>query len=421
MPRPAPVVPPYRHHKSRDLAYTLVAGRRVYLGRYGSPESKSKHARIVREAATGAPVVGDAPRVDPSAVTVAQVLAAFWSHAKATYGGEPAREGRRPTGELGNYYDPVRIVQKLFGDTLAVDFGPRALMLVQAEMAARGWCRNVINRNTNRVRHIFKWAVSQELLPGEVHHRLATVGGLRRGHKGVRDTAPVPPVDDEHVNATLRFCSPRIAAMVQVQRLTGMRSSNLCDLRTSDIDVTGESDGVEMWVYRPRAHKTKYLGHDLAIDIGPKAQEILRPYLKPDRPEAYVFSPAEAMAELRAERSKNRRAPLSCGNRPGSNVKATPKKQPGDRYTANSYALCVKKACDKANLWAKGGRIIGDDERAIPHWHPHQLRHARGTEVRAAKGLDGAQAALGHRSAAMAERYGKIKTDVAQRIALELG
>ena len=117
------------------------------------------------------------PATDP--VTVAAVAAAFWAYAKTAYPYDATFDGRRPPGEIGNYHDALRPLLKLYGSTPAVDFGPLALSLVQGEMVALGWCRNVVNRHTARLKHVFKWAVGQELLPGEVHYRLSAASGRR--------------------------------------------------------------------------------------------------------------------------------------------------------------------------------------------------------------------------------------------------
>jgi integrase len=426
MARPLPAVPRYLHHKSTGRAYVKVGGRFTYLGRYGSPDSRERYARLVRDHHAAGPAVAanraTGAAIDPAGLTVAAVLAAFWNHAKVAYPYDPSYDGRRPPGEIGNFWDAMRPVLRLYGGTPAVDFGPLALSLVQGEMVAMDWCRNVINRHTARVKHIFKWAVAQELLPGEVHHRLSAATGLRRGHKGVRNTAKVRPVPAGDLNATLRFCTPRIAAMVQLQVLTGMRSTNLCQIRTADVDTSGGPGGGGNWVYTPRTHKTAHHGHELAIRLGPKAQEVLRPYLKPDRPEAFVFSPADEAADRRAARTAARVTPLSCGNRPGSKPAVrSPRRPPGDHYTHRTYAQAIDRACDKADRWARGGMIIGDDERAIPRWNPHRLRHNRGTIVRRTHGLDGVQAALGQKTAAVAAMYAEIEAEKADRIAAELG
>jgi integrase len=429
MAKPRPTFPRYSHHKSTGRAYVKVAGRFRYLGRFGSAESHEQYARFIREyqttgtiSATACPPSGG-PAVE---LTVAGVLAAFWTHAKATYDFDPAFAGRRPPGEIGCYWDAMQPVLKLFAATPAVEFGPKALQLVRAEMIAMDWCRNVVNRQVVRVRFMFKWAVSQELIPGEVLYRLASVGGLRKGHKGVRDTDPVEPVPPDVLAATLAVCTPRLRAMIELHALTGMRSGNLCKLRTVDIDTSGGDDGLGSWTYQPAKHKNAHRGHKLTIRIGPKARDVLRPYLKPHRPDAFVFSPADEMEEVRAARTAARATPLSCGNTVGSNVKRSPRKLPGDHYTPGSYAQAVTRACDRADAAARkakadAGVLVEDGERLVARWHPHQLRHNKGTAVRAKHGTDGVLAALGQKTAAMADRYAEIEAEKAERIAVELG
>jgi len=55
--------------------------------------------------------------------------------------------------------------------------------------------------------------------------------------------------------------------------------------------------------------------------------------------------------------------------------------------------------------------------RAARHWHPHQLRHSRGTEVREGYGLDAAQAVLGHAEAKVTEIYAEVNLDRAIEVA----
>ena len=45
-------------------------------------------------------------------------------------------------------------------------------------MVESGWCRNNVNRSLSRIKMLFKWAVSQELLPGPVYHALLAVPGF---------------------------------------------------------------------------------------------------------------------------------------------------------------------------------------------------------------------------------------------------
>jgi integrase len=186
--------------------------------------------------------------------------------------------------------------------------------------------------------------------------------------------------------------------MVRVQRLTGMRPGEAARMRGCDLDTSGE-----VWAYRPARHKTSWRGKARVVLVGPKGQEALRPFLKPD-PDAYLFSPREAHEEwLAARRSarKTRVQPSQACRR-----KANPKRRPGEFYTRFTYAAAFARACRKAG---------------VPHWHPNQLRHARATEVRGAYGLEAAQVVLGHARANVTEVYAERNLTLATRVVAETG
>lgn len=64
-------------------------------------------------------------------------------------------------------------------------------------------------------------------------------------------------------------------------------------MRTCDLDTSGK-----LWTYTPERHKAARQGKERRITLGPKAQEVLRPWLRTDLMD-YLFSPREAMEELR--------------------------------------------------------------------------------------------------------------------------
>jgi integrase len=304
----------------------------------------------------------------------------------------------------------------LYGRTPARDFGPLALQAVRQKMIEAKWCRTYINAQTSRLRIVFKWAVSNELIPPSVYHGLITVTGLKLGRTDARESDPVRPVPDADVDATIPHLSAVVAAMVQVQRFTGMRPGEVCAMRTADIDTTGA-----VWVYTVKTHKNAYRGHDRKVHIGPKAQAILGPFLKPLNPDAYIFSPADAMEEMRQRRHDARKTPEGYGNTIGTNRRRRPKCVPGAMYRVDSYRRAVTRGCDLADQWAHGGQTGGDDERLVPHWHVHQLRHSAATEIRKAFGLEAAQAALGHATLSAAQVYAEKNADTARRIAAAVG
>jgi len=236
------------------------------------------------------------------------------------------------------------------------------------------------------VRRIFKWAAAEELIPPAVYHGLVVVAGLQKGRTVARETRPVGPVEDAVVDATLPHVNRFVAGMVEVQRLTGCRPGEACLLRRADIDTGGA-----VWLYRPATHKTAHRGKARVIAIGPRAQELLRPFFTPDLGD-YLFSPARAMAELLADRAAGRvtpRYPSHVKRNKGKRVRH-PKRPPAPHYTAESYGHAVARAC-KAN--------------GIAHWHPNQLRHTFATKVRKAEGLEAAQVMLGHARADVTQVY----------------
>src|SRR5262249_15888662 len=143
-------------------------------------------------------------------------------------------------------------------------------------------------------------------------------------------------------------------------------------------------------LYRPGQHKNAWRGHERVVPIGPRGQEILKPFLKTDL-QAYLFSPAESMQLFRAEQRARRqtRVQPSQANR----NKPSPQQKPGDHYTVRSYGQSIKKAC------RKGG---------IPVWKPNQLRHTRGTELRREEGIEAARVYLGHRCPRITEIYAEV-------------
>ena len=403
----SPRIPSYRFHKSTNRAVVTLDGRDIFLGRYNSPESWQKFDRMINEwlgAGRQLPVVDEE-------LTVLELLARFWKHAEVTY----RRPDGSPTSELDNFRQALRPLKAMYADHPARAFGPRALRAVQAEMVRRGWCRTNINKQVSRVRTVFKWATSHELIPPAVYHALATVEGLRRGRTDAPDHAEVRPVPEAYVNAVLPFVSRQVGAMIRLQLLTGMRPGEVVIMRGADIDTTGK-----LWVYAPAEHKTAHHGHARTIYLGPQAIEVVRPFLRTDLA-APLFSPAEAETERLAQLHAARKTPLNCGNVPGSNRRAQPLRQAGEAYTVDTYRRAIARACDRANAWAKGGVVMGNDERLIPHWHPHQLRHTAATELRKQFGIEAARIILGHRSARITEIYAEVDVGRAREIMRQIG
>jgi integrase len=203
--------------------------------------------------------------------------------------------------------------------------------------------------------------------------------------------------------------------MIRLQQFSGMRPGEVVRMRLADIDRSAET-----WVYTLQKHKTAHHGHARMIFLGPKAQQVLAPFLTLD-PNRYLFSAADAESERRDRRRERRRTPIGLGNGPGSNRVSQPQRKPGEHYTVRSYRRAIQRACDASDQYLKAGMVIGLDERLVPRWHPHQLRHAAATDVRKEFGIEGAQVLLGHKTLKMTELYAEKSAAHGRKIAQQIG
>jgi integrase len=322
-------------------------------------------------------------------------------------------------------------------------------------MIGAKWCRTLINHRLNRARRVFRWATAEELVPVTAYQSLRTLAALQKGRTEVRESEPVTPVDPTHVAAVLPCLSRHVRAMVELQRLTGMRPGEVCALTFAEVDRSAE-----MWIYRPSQHKTAHRGKQRAVPIGPKARALLLAFVQDDKPapsgfthielnnsqqsdarqvaaDAYQETGRDHDAELlrdlarpvvflpngcvvdpaapvfsptreRAERFKRLRTARKSKVQPSqlARKKKNPQRVPSAQYRRHAYTSAIAKACRKAK---------------VPHCHPNQIRHTHATEVRRRLGLEAAQAALGHARADVTQVYAERDLALASRVANEMG
>ena len=407
-------VPSYRRHKPTGQAVVTLNGKDHYLGTWKTTASKAEYNRLTGEwLAAGRFLRASRGGSD---LTVAELAAAYWTYAKGYY-----QKDGRPTRSLDRVKLAIRLLRTTYGPTLAHDFGPLALQAIQKQLAAGRRCRKYCNYLIDSIKRVFKWATSQELLPVTVYQALATVPGLRRGRSGARETEPVKPVENEVVEVTLPHLPPIVADMVKLHRLTGCRPAEVCILRPCDLDTSGA-----VWSYRPESHKTEHHGRERVIFVGPKGQDVLRPYLLRDKT-AYCFVPVESERKRNAIKRENRQSPMTpsqARRRP----KRHPKRAPGDRYTTGSYRRSIERAVDAINRKrreeaGKATKTMGVkvEPSLLPEWTPNQLRHSAATEIRKQFGLEAAQVTLGHSQADVTQIYAERDMGLAAEIMRKIG
>jgi integrase len=415
-------VPSYRLHKQSGQAVVTLpdglGGRHdVLLGVYGSTESRTEYARVIAEWETAGRRLVASNAV--AGVSVNELIFAFWKHAEQHY----RRADGTTTNELYEFQLSLKPLKAHYGLKLAAKFGPLALKAVRRQMLDANLCRRVVNQRIGRIKRVFKWGVAEELVPPGVFQALQAVTGIPPGRGLARETEPIGPVPNEYVDAVQPFVLPSVWSMVELQRATGMRPGEVCQMRPVDIDMSGV-----IWIYRPSQHKTSWRGKKRIIALGPRAQKIVRENL-PLNIDDFLFSPRRALEARSVRLRADRKTPVQPSQQHRRRVIVA--RSLHDRYEPHSYARAIARACMKANKveWANakeaakraGKEPQSKDHVFVPHWHPNQLRHNHATEVRRRYGLEAAGAALGHSKLSATEIYAERDMALAERVAREIG
>ena len=382
-----------RRAQGADLAYVTLSGQRIYCGPWDTEEAQERYNREVAAwLARG--------RVMPVAqheITICELVDIYTAHIEREY---PDSKSVQDRVRLAFVY-----LTELYSRLPVREFGPVSLKSVRKRMIDRsikehmkdeGLSLKTVNERVGVVKALFRFGAENELIPGEVYHRVQSVRPLQRGKSRCKQPRVVRPVPAKDVEATLPFLTPSVKAAVQLQRLTGARSSEILNLKPQDIDRGGP-----VWLAHLEQHKTAHRGKVRTLCFGPKTQAVLRPFLLKPKADEYLFSPKDHFEERKAA------TPPDKGRRPGQ--KPTPRKTDhvvGDRYDSAAYGRCIARACVKAGVAA---------------WHPHQLRHLAATELRALYGTEAARAVLGHTNLKTTEIYAEADEQVALKIMGKIG
>jgi integrase len=470
MSRRSPRIPKYRLHKPTGQAVVRIQKRDIYLGAHNTPQSRERYDRVIAEWLASGRAPDPPICVRPAGpgqmgapdLSVNELLLAYLKYAQQHYRDPDGR----PTGEVENAKDALRPVKRLYGMKPAQEFGPLALRAVRQQMlearmyqvppvaapdskprwlnedrvrpreglarlvvekrdkagavatpapppGQTGWekvevirsrpalSRKVINARVNRIKRVFRWAASMELVPAGVYEGLRTVPGLQLGRTSAPESPGVPPVPVADVEKTLPCCPRPVGAMAKLQLLTGARVGEVLVMRTCDLSRDGP-----VWEYRPHRHKARHRGRARVIFLGPQAQEVIRPFLLPGEPEAYLFSPARWTAERNAERVASRTSRRQPSQALAMRRMAAPQRKPSARYSPRTYRQAVRRACRRAG---------------VEPWSPLQLRHTRATELRSRYGVETARVILGHTKVETTQIYAERDLRRAAQIMGEVG
>ena len=383
-------------HKVRNSLAVYVDKQRIVFGNYDDPVAWQKYADFCEKrqnGETGVPVKsvppasgGNPPNTtalnpaDNSAL-VGELVTQFLEFAKET---------KNPS-DFSNY---KKAGQALWQYKLipTAEFDAYLLLQVQEGFVRAGYARTHCNKLVNFCIHIFKWGEVRRLAPPGKSDQLQKIEPLRIG--ATREIEERTEVPDDVVEQTMPFLLAVYQAIVRILRLTGARPSEILRMKIGDIDQKNP----EVWVYKPKHHKTARCGKRRIIAFGREEQSILAPYLEGKNPNSAVFSPKDAIRERKERDRDARKTPV-----PPSQVerarhrKQCPKAKINEHFDTRTVGKALKATILKANQELS-------PEQQIPAWTLYQLRHRYLTEMTERHDENVAALLAGHSDPAMVRR-----------------
>ena len=382
-------------YRDRNQAISKHNGKRIYHGVWGSTEAEKSYKRFIAALIEhpALPYKAGAGGV----VSVAELADAFLERTES--------ETRLDRDAIIMFKQSIGYLIEVYGELAVDEFSPKKLKVCRDQMVKAGTlCRNQINRYTGYIKRIFAWGVEEEIVQSNILHALQAVKNLKEGEQGTFDHPPREGVPDSVIEATLPFLPPTVSAMVQVQRLTGMRPGEIFNMRVGDIDQNRNNG---LWYYTP-SHKTEQHIGEKPIPLGKPEQKLIAPYLIGKKSAESVFSPRTAMKERAVLARENRKSKLTPSQleRDAQRAKKSASKV-REFYDRYSYRRAVKYAIERGNR----------NGVKIPHWSPYLLRNSAATAIELEHGLDEAQAQLGHTTADMTKRYSAAQLKQREKLA----
>lgn len=327
----------------------------------GTPVAKPVVQTVIERFPAMRPV--PAPAAGP---TLAAAVAAYLDHARTYYRGVDGKVTSEPTGISGALGYLLRAAPGLTTAQLTKEHLKNARDAM-TETCARKSC----NKHLSRIKKFVKWLAERDEIPDAVAGGLLLVAPLPAFRSAARETAPVEAVAWADVEATLPQLGEPWRSLVLFQWWSGVRPGEACKLAPEWVDVPGQRLNFGL------NHKNGWRGKVKTVAIGPRAVDVLRPWLH-----AVSLNPRDTV--FVTTWTKTGDAPRPC--------------------TVCAYDVAVKRAATRAG---------------VKPWHPNQLRHAFATRVRAEAGLESAQVLLVHAHAdttqIYAERNEKTAADLARR------
>jgi len=405
-----------------------IAGKQksFYLGRYGSPEAERKYRKFCASLMTDELLTTPEP-----AMSIAFLYHKFLN----------TIEGKNDSESTG-LRRAIKYAVECFGDSLILDdfaddtrtirilteFQQYLLSIANDERVEptgevygdqspkagqpryrktkKPWTYTGINRMVKKWISVLRWGCRQGILPFAIFRVLDALKPLN-ARSGLPRSPEVQPAADDALKAVLPYMTPTIREMVQIQRGTGMRAKEVCDLLVGDIDKTGDC-----WFVRTDKHKTAAHLRYRYFAFSAEETALLRQRCAGKKDTDHVFSQRENFAEFWAQQRAQRKTHVQPVQQQRGEERQNKRLQRyHDFFSERSYAQSIRTACRRAR---KAGVDVADI-------NPKSIRHAAYTEYSDKYGVELASKNAGHTSPRMADVYDHSLRYAAQKLASERG
>jgi integrase len=267
---------------------------------------------------------------------------------------------QRPVGTSDRYNvrRSMTLLYECFPNVDIATFDGDALEEYQRFLIGRNYDRKYINgKLVGFIKTLYRWGVRKKLVDKALTAEILSVPSLQYSER-IKENPDRKAAKPEDIEAVLPHVPEQIADMIVLQTLTGLRPSELCNMKAGEICTDANLFGENEPVFKPVHHKTKWKGKDRAVPLGDVEMAIIRKYLPGTGEQGYLF------CNLTRFRDK----PIN------------------ERVFSHFIANAIKA-------------------HGLNKFTPYQVRHTNATWVSKMLDRDHARAQMGHTTEAMTQKY----------------
>ena len=230
--------------KDRNYDCVYVKGKKIMLGKSGSPEAEAAFRQLQVKVLTDPTF--SAPK--PQQVLVDDLCFAYLKYAK-----------EHDPDHYGGIKTALNILLEQYTGQPVDVLDTRHFLHLQDKFVDLGVSRQYCNMLMNYIRAMLKWGILRKLVSHQVYVEAKFIPPLKKGKTRAYEKPPRQDVPDEVVDRTLPHLLPTIRAMVLVQWLASMRPSEVFRMKPGEIDTKYKTDdGVVIWMYTPGTNKNSW-------------------------------------------------------------------------------------------------------------------------------------------------------------------